>query len=321
MDETIKQNIMKVVIVVVMFILLLCTITANSKYNKLENEVDGYKYEISSLEETKKEQEKLIESYKKTQKEDRETINKQEEEITNLQNKITTKDATIKQLNNKISELETQATKLSGEITTLQKDLKEKGDTIVFLNNQVNDINNKLTTATNEVSNLTTKNNSLNKKLTEAEEKFDTINKYYVVNSEIELLSALDKGGNIILNTDILMSNNIVISDKYVSIDLNGHNLVILGIDLKSTSLEIKDKATNLGKLSIVGENETAQLGIKVDKNSTLKITNGNYEGKKLLQVAGNLYIVGGNFSNTKEEMIVVEESATLTELGGTFSS
>ena len=38
MDETMKQNITKVVVAVVLFILLLCTITATTKYDKLKNE-------------------------------------------------------------------------------------------------------------------------------------------------------------------------------------------------------------------------------------------------------------------------------------------
>ena len=125
MDETIKQNITKVVLAVVMFVLLLLTITANSKYKKLENEVDGYKYEITTLEEDKKEKEQLIESYKKTQEEDKATITELNETVTELENKIVTKDSQIKQLNTRITELETQSNKLTEEITTLQKSIKE----------------------------------------------------------------------------------------------------------------------------------------------------------------------------------------------------
>ena len=316
MDETIKQNIMKIVIVVVMFILLLCTITTNSKYGKLESEVDGYKYEITGLEENIKEKDELIESYKKTQAEDKETITKLNETITELENKITTKDSQIKQLNNKVKELETQSNKYIEEITILQKDLKEKGDTIVFLNNSINDLNTKLTTSTTEITDLTTLTNNLNNKIIDIENRYNTINQYYVVNSEIELISAIENGGNIILNTDILMSNNIEIKNKYASIDLNGNNLVVLGIEVHNSTLEIKDNKLNPGKISIIGENDELHLGIKIDKESTLMLTNGKYEGKKLFQIEGTINIIGGQFTTAKEQIITTTENAIINEIG-----
>lgn len=318
MDETIKQNITKVVVVVVMFILLLCTITANSKYGKLQNEVDGYKYEITDLEKKNQEYEKLIESYKQSQLEDKETIAMQLETITELETKIETKDSQIKQLTTKITELETQSNKLSEEITTLQKSIKEQGDTITFLNTSINDLNNKLLTATNQVTTLTNTNINLTNDVTNLNNKLESINTYTVVNSEIEFIEALKKGGNVILKTDILMSTNLVLNDVYASIDLNGYNLVVTTIALNSSSLEIKDSKST-SKLSIVGDNEDLLKGIKVDETSTLRITNGNYEGKNLFQVEGTLYVINGNFNNKQEEIINKLENSKVEILGGTF--
>lgn len=318
MDETIKQNITKVVVVVVMFILLLCTITANSKYGKLQNEVDGYKYEITDLEKKNQEYEKLIESYKQSQIEDKETIAMQLETITELETKIETKDSQIKQLTTKITELETQSNKLLEEITTLQKSIKEQGDTITFLNTSINDLNNKLLTATNQVTTLTNKNINLTNDVTNLNNKLESINTYTVVNSEIEFIEALKKGGNVILKTDILMSTNLVLNDVYASIDLNGYNLVVTTIVLNSSSLEIKDSKSS-AKLSIVGDNEDLLKGIKVDTTSTLRITNGNYEGKNLFQVEGTLYVINGNFNNKQEEIINKLETSKVEILGGTF--
>lgn len=318
MDETIKQNITKVVVVVVMFILLLCTITANSKYGKLQNEVDGYKYEITDLEKKNQEYEELIESYKQSQLEDKETIAMQLETITELETKIETKDSQIKQLTTKITELETQSNKLSEEITTLQKSIKEQGDTITFLNTSINDLNNKLLTATNQVTTLTNTNINLTNDVTNLNNKLESINTYTVVNSEIEFIETLKKGGNVILKTDILMSTNLVLNDVYASIDLNGYNLVVTTIALNSSSLEIKDSKSS-SKLSIVGDNEDLLKGIKVDETSTLRITNGNYEGKNLFQIEGTLYIINGNFNNKQEEIINKLETSKVEILGGTF--
>lgn len=318
MDETIKQNITKVVVVVVMFILLLCTITANSKYGKLQNEVDGYKYEITDLEKKNQEYEKLIESYKQSQLEDKETIAMQLETITELETKIETKDSQIKQLTTKITELETQSNKLSEEITTLQKSIKEQGDTITFLNTSINDLNNKLLTATNQVTTLTNTNINLTNDVTNLNNKLESINTYTVVNSEIEFIETLKKGGNVILKTDILMSTNLVLNDVYASIDLNGYNLVVTTIALNSSSLEIKDSKSS-SKLSIVGDNEDLLKGIKVDETSTLRITNGNYEGKNLFQIEGTLYVINGNFNNKQEEIINKLETSKVEILGGTF--
>ena len=303
MDETIKQNITKVVLAVVMFVLLLLTITANSKYKKLENEVDGYKYEITTLEDDKKEKEQLIESYKKTQEEDKATITELNETVTELENKIVTKDSQIKQLNTRITELETQSNKLTEEITTLQKSIKEQEDTIVFLNTSINDLNSKLVTSQTQVNTLTTTNNNLNNEVKELQNKLNATNTYHVVNSEVELLEALKKDGNIILNTDIIMSNEVVIKDKHLSIDLNGYNLVVTTIGLNNTNLEIKDSKST-GKLSIAGDNEDLLKGIKIDNKSTLRITNGNYEGKNLLQVEGTLLGVNPTFITNKDETI-----------------
>ena len=318
MDETIKQNITKVVVVVVMFILLLCTITANSKYGKLQNEVDGYKYEITDLEKKNQEYEELIESYKQSQLEDKETIAMQLETITELETKIETKDSQIKQLTTKITELETQSNKLSEEITTLQKSIKEQGDTITFLNTSINDLNNKLLTATNQVTTLTNTNINLTNDVTNLNNKLESINTYTVVNSEIEFIETLKKGGNVILKTDILMSTNLVLNDVYASIDLNGYNLVVTTIALNSSSLEIKDSKSS-SKLSIVGDNEDLLKGIKVDETSTLRITNGNYEGKNLFQIEGTLYVINANFNNKQEEIINKLETSKVEILGGTF--
>ena len=114
------------------------------------------------------------------------------------------------------------------------------------------------------------------------------------------------------------MSTNLVLNDVYASIDLNGYNLVVTTIALNSSSLEIKDSKSS-SKLSIVGDNEDLLKGIKVDETSTLRITNGNYEGKNLFQVEGTLYIINGNFNNKQEEIINKLETSKVEILGGTF--
>ena len=114
------------------------------------------------------------------------------------------------------------------------------------------------------------------------------------------------------------MSNEVVIKDKHLSIDLNGYNLVVTTIGLNNTNLEIKDSKST-GKLSIAGDNEDLLKGIKIDNKSTLRITNGNYEGKNLLQVEGTLYVVNGNFNNKQEEIINKSENSKVEILGGTF--
>lgn len=321
MDETIKQNIMKVVIVVIMFILLLCTITAKSKYNKLEKEIDGYKYEITLLEEDKKEKETLIESYKKTQAEDKETISTLNETVDNLETKVDDLTAKNTSLNKEVTKLQTELDTSNKTITSLNETIKKLNTandnnllTIQDLSKQLEESNNKVVT-------LTTSNTSLNDKLTEVEEKYNTVTKYHVVNSEIELIDALKEGGNILLNTDILMTNNVTLTNKYASIDLRGHNLVLSTIELNETNLELKDSSLVQGKLSTVGDNEYLVNGIKVNENSYLRITNGNYEGKNLFQIKDNasLYVVSGNFNNKIDEIIIKEPNAIVEVLEGTF--
>jgi len=173
-------------------------------------------------------------------------------------------------------------------------------------------------TATNQVTTLTNTNINLTNDVTNLNNKLESINTYTVVNSEIEFIEALKKGGNVILKTDILMSTNIVLTDVYASIDLNGYNLVVTTIALNSSSLEIKDSKSS-SKLSIVGDNEDLLKGIKVDETSTLRITNGNYEGKNLFQVEGTLYVINGNFNNKQEEIINKLETSKVEILGGTF--
>ena len=308
MDETIKQNITKVVVVVVMFILLLCTITANSKYGKLKNEVDGYKYEITDLEKKNEEYEKLIESYKQSQLE---TINSLETEVDNKTKEINT-------LNGKITTLTKERDTANNKIVELNETISNLNNTIASNKTTIETLDSNLTTANNKVTNLTTTNESLNKNITELNKKLNSINTYTVANSEIEFIEALKKGGNVILKTDILMSTNIVLTDVYASIDLNGYNLVVTTIALNSSSLEIKDSKSS-SKLSIVGDNEELLKGIKVDQTSTLRITNGNYEGKNLFQIEGTLYVINGNFNNKQEEIINKLETSKVEILGGTF--
>lgn len=318
MDETIKQNITKVVVVVVMFILLLCTITANSKYGKLQNEVDGYKYEITDLEKKNQEYEKLIESYKQSQLEDKETIATQLETITSLETEVDNKTKEINNLNGKITTLTKERDTANNKIVELNETISNLNNTIASNKTTIETLDSNLTTANNKVTNLTTTNESLNKNITELNKKLNSINTYTVVNSEIEFIEALKKGGNVILKTDILMSTNLVLNDVYASIDLNGYNLVVTTIALNSSSLEIKDSKSS-SKLSIVGDNEDLLKGIKVDETSTLRITNGNYEGKNLFQVEGTLYVINGNFNNKQEEIINKLETSKVEILGGTF--
>ncbi len=313
MDENIKENIIKVVGVLIILILLMFTISTNVKYGKLENKVDGYKYEISILTDKNTEYEKLIESYKESQKEDKATIETQQETITNLETQV-------KNLNGKIN-------KLDVEIVTLTKERDNANKKVTTLNNEItklnknlddnklviNDLSTKFTEANNNVIKLTTEKNILNNDYTKLQEKLTSVNKYYVVNSEIELLEALKKDGNIILNNDIIMSTNVVVKDKIISLNLNGHNLVATSIELDDTNLEIKNTGTT-GKLSIVGDNDDLVKGIKVNPTSTLRITNGDYEGKNLIQVQyqGTLYVLGGTITTKDDERINQGENSNI---------
>ena len=309
MDETIKQNITKVVLAVVMFVLLLLTITANSKYKKLENEVDGYKYEIATLEDKNKEYEGLIESYKETQLADKAIIAEQETTISEQKSQIKTLNSKINTLNVEIVTLTNERDKANNTINELNQKITLLNNDITTNKNTIEDLTNKLTTANNQVSTLTLTNTNLNKEVTKLEEKLSSTNSYHVVNSEVELLEALKKDGNIILNTDIIMSNEVVIKDKHLSIDLNGYNLVVTTIGLNNTNLDIKD-SKSIGKVSVVGDNEDLLKGIKIDNKSTLRITNGNFEGKNLLQVEGTLLGVNPTFITAKDDTIVKGESS-----------
>lgn len=311
MDESIRENIIKVVAVIIIIILLMFTISANVKYDKLENEVDGYKYEIKELEETKKEYETLIESYKKSQLEDKAKIAEQTETITNLENQISEKNTKINKLNVEIVTLTKERDQANNKVNTLNEQITVLNTTITTNKNAIEELNTKLTNANNKVNVLTTTNESLNNNITNLETRLNSVNKYHVVNSEIELLEAFKNDGNIILNTDIIMSNTVVIKDKYLSVDLNGHNLVVTSIDLDNTSLEIKD-SKSLGKISLVGDNDDLLQGIKVNNTSTLKLTNSNYEGKYLIQVEGTLHVLNPTFITTQEETITAKETAVI---------
>ena len=264
------------------------------------------------------EKDQLIESYKKTQEEQKETINKLNDNIDELETKVTT-------LTNKNTSLNKENTQLKKELETSNNKITTLNETITKLNNSndknlltIEDLSKQLETSNNKVNTLTTTNTNLNNEVKELQNKLNSINTYNIVNSEIELLEALKKDGNIILNTDIIMSNEIVIKDKNLSIDLNGHNLVVTTIQLNNTNLEIKDSKST-GKASIVGDNDDLLKGIKIDNKSTLRITNGNYEGKNLFQVEGTLYVVNGNFNNKQEEIINELENSKVEILGGTF--
>lgn len=318
MDESIRENIIKVVAVIIIIVLLMFTISANVKYDKLENEVDGYKYEIKELEETKKEYETLIESYKKSQLEDKAKIAEQSETITNLENQISEKNTKINKLNVEIVTLTKERDQANKKVTSLNEQITVLNTTITTNKKAIEELNTKLTSANNKVSELTTTNESLNNNITtlnsnitNLETRLNSVNKYHVVNSEIELLEAFKKDGNIILNTDIIMSNTVLIKDKYLSIDLNGHNLVVTSIDLDNTSLEIKDSKSQ-GKLSLVGDNDDLLKGIKVNNTSTLKVTNGNYEGKNLIQVEGTLHVVNPTFITATDETITKTDTAVV---------
>ena len=318
MDESIRENIIKVVAVIIIIILLMFTISANVKYDKLENEVDGYKYEIKELEETKKEYETLIESYKKSQLEDKAKIAEQTETITNLENQISEKNTKINKLNVEIVTLTKERDQANNKVNTLNEQITVLNTTITTNKKAIEELNTKLTNANNKVNELTTTNESLNSNITtlnnnitNLETRLNSVNKYHVVNSEIELLEAFKNDGNIILNTDIIMSNTVVIKDKYLSVDLNGHNLVVTSIALDNTSLEIKD-SKSLGKISLVGDNDDLLQGIKVNNASTLKLTNSKYEGKNLIQVEGTLHVLNPTFITTQEETITTKETAVI---------
>lgn len=327
MDELVKTKIIRGTIAIVIFVMALTIVNTNSKCKELNSQVDTYKTKVVKLEKENNEYEELIESYKKSQQEDRATISEQKETIDTLENQITNLNSKINKLNVEIVSLTNERdtankkiTELNGTITNLNSKITTLDNTIISNETKITDLTNKLKTANTQITDLTNKNNTLTNKVTDLETKLNTINTNHVVNNEEELLEAFKKGGNVILNADILMSNAVVLKDKLVSIDLKGHNLVASTIELTSSNLEIKD-STNIGKLTIVGENEDLSKGIKVNETSSVKITNGNYEGKNLLQVIddGTLYVVGGTFNNKQEEIINKTDNAKVEILGGSF--
>lgn len=344
------DKIIKLIPIIIIIILLFITGSANSKYNKMKIEVNGYKTKIVSLTDKKKEYEELIESYKKASIEANKTITEQTEKISDLEDSNNKYKNQVKNLNSKVSTLTKNNKTLTSEVKNLKdtngslkdqitvlkkqkeydniqiidltKQTEKDKDTITNLNNKVTTLNNKLTTANNNITTLTTTNTELNTKLTKLEEQFSSINTYKIVNSEMDLIEAAKTGGNILLNTNIIMSSDLEIDNKYMTIDLRGYNLVTTAINLTDTILEVKDSSlTQTGKVNLIGDNDDFVRGIKVNTNSTLKITNGNYEGKNLIQIIeeGNLFITGGNFENKQEEIINATENAKIEVLGGTF--
>ena len=315
MEENVKERIIRGIGIIIIIVLFLLFFNSNSKYNEMKNEVDGYKYQISHLKKTNKEYEGLIDSYKKSQIEDKETISKQQTTITELESQVTSLKSKNNELNNEVLTLISEKNVLDKKVVQLTQEVTTKKETI-------NTLTATNTANTKKIAELTSTNNNQSSKINKLETRLETINTYHMVYSEVELIQALKTGGNIILNTDILMTNTIVIEDKYVSIDLRGHNLLVTSIELNNTSLEIKD-SMNLGKVSITGENDDLAKGIKVKDSSVLKITNGNYEGKNLIQVTDNqtLYVVGGSFANTQEEIINKTENSKVEILGGTFKT
>lgn len=357
MEDNLKEKIIKIVGIAIIIILGLITINSNSKYNTMKDDIDTYKLKISKLEEKKQEYENLIESYKKSQKEDKETIETQETKITELESNVKDYKKEIKTYKSQITKLEEQSNTLSNQITKLNssvktlndhvaelnKTLNEKNNLIVELttknttqetkiteltnkninnNKTITDLTNKLNTAKEETQTLKSTNATLNTKLAELQEKIDSVVNTSTVNNEIELLRALNLGGNIILNNDIIMSTNATISNKITTIDLNGHNLAITAIDLKKSNVEIKDLSTTPGTISIPTlENDTLVYGIKVNNSSVLKLNGGNYNGVGIVQTKekGELYITAGNF--LQENSVMNEENANSYIYGGTYNN
>lgn len=351
------DKIIKLIPIIIIIILLFITGSANSKYNKMKTEVNGYKTKIVSLTDKKKEYEELIESYKKASIEANKTITEQTEKISDLEDSNNKYKNQVKNLNSKVSTLTKNNKTLTSEVKNLKdtngslkdqitilKKQKEYANlqiieltnktekdeiTITKLNNliagrdnTITTLTNKINTANNNIVTLTTTNTELTAKLTNLEEKLTSLNTYKIVNSEMDLIEAVKTGGNILLNTNIMMTSDLEIDDKYISIDLRGYNLVSTAINLKDTSLEIKDSSlTQTGKVNLIGDNDDLVRGIKVNENSTLKITNGIFEGKNLIQIKdnGNVFISGGKFENKQEEAINATENAKLEIIGGTF--
>ena len=357
MEDNIKEKIIKIVGIAIIIILALITINSNSKYNNMKDDIDTYKLKMSKLEDKKEEYENLIESYKKSQKEDKETIETQETKISELEAKVTDYKTEIKVYKTRITNLEAQSEALNTEITKLHKEIKNSNETILELNNTIKlhsntildltkknttnentiieltnkninnnktitDLTNKLNTATNEKETLKTKNNTLNNKLIELEEKINSVVNTTIFNNEIELLRALNLGGNIVLNNNIIMSTNATINNKITTIDLNGHNLAITAIEIKKSNVEIKDLSTTPGTITFPSnsEYETLLYGIKINNDSVLKINGGNYNGVGIIQVKekAEIYVTVGNF--IQKNSIMNEENANSYIYGGTYN-
>lgn len=361
MEENIKGKIFKSTVIVLVVLFAFIAGSSNSKYKKMKSEIDSYETKIVKLESKNNEYEDLIDSYKKASIEHNKTITEQSEKIASLEESNTNYKSQVKTLKNKVSKLTEDNKSLTAEnkviaeenedyknkitvltnknefanlqIIELTKQTEKDAKTIASLNtsltnktNTITTLNNKLATANNKVSTLTTTNNTLNEKVTKYDELYTNINKYHIVNNEMDLINAFKEGGNIVLNTNILMTSDAIVNNKYISLDLKGYNLVTTAITLNGSNVEIKDSSKNqTGKVSVFDTNDTLARGIKVEKDSVLKITNGYYEGNGVIQNnAGTLYTIGGVFNSTNADFetdtIKVLENASAYIYGGEFN-
>ena len=361
MEENIKEKIFKSTVIVLVVLFAFIAGSSNSKYKKMKTEIDGYETKIVNLESKNEEYEDLIDSYKKASIEHNKTITEQSEKIATLEESNANYKTQVNTLKNKVSTL-TEANKslttenkvmkaenvdfknqitvltnkndfANSQIIELTKQTEIDAKTIASLNetvtnktNTITNLTNKLATANNKVNTLTNTNNTLNTKVTNYEELYTNINKYHTINNEMDLIDAFKEGGNIVLNTDILMTSDAVINNRYIAIDLKGHNLVTTAITLNGSNVEIKDSSKNqTGKVSVFDTNETLARGIKIQKDSILKITNGTYEGNGVIQnIEGTLYTIGGTFDSNASEYevntIKVLENASAYIYDGEFN-
>lgn len=159
-----------------------------------------------------------------------------------------------------------------------------------------------------------------------------------IANSELMLQTAINKGFDVSLGSDITTKSSIVVNeDSYVELDLNGYNLV-LDTETNSTSV-----IENYGDLRIVDNGNNPEFGTitRTDKSKYyiivnegyMTIQNGNICNNNVgdtssviinnkdcnFENVANLIIEGGNFKSISGNAIKNDEYGNLNINGGNF--
>lgn len=347
MDQQLKNKIYGAILIVLVAILALVAGISNSRYKKMKSEIDTYESKIVSLKSTNDEYEDLIHSYKKSSIEQNKTISELNEKIESLEDTNIKQSTEIKNLKNKVNSLDEENKDLNSLLIKLQKENKDYSDKILVLTNKydfaqgqvieltkqkdtaskkVVDLTDQLEVLKKNISTLTASNKEKEIVIKELNELVERYENSHLVGNELQLLNALSVGGNIVLTSNIMMTSDTVVENKYISLDLNGYNLVIPKIELVASELTVSDSSkTHTGTLKTVGNNENNNYGLIVKDSSTLKLINGNFVGTGIIQVfeGASLYVDGGTYNSNSTDLgtesIQVNADANAYIRGGSF--